>query len=294
MSQALERFKQTGKHTLPQGVPQQIMQLLRSMPGPLERERKDAVKYEGPWHEYREWESKTVVRVGYPPFQKSYKGREALQYAQPEKRQQIEQALKEMAKLAPKLKRTVDEDAARYNGRISQVNEVIRQYRGELIYALIQTGDDAMLRRAVEEIDKQVRNKQYAAIDLMRYMYLAVFDGYMMLYDQSAYAQASQQLQRVAERADTYQVFRFGDNPPPHYYQPKERNFGEYAFHMVHLLREPEVLEWFQKQVTEPAEPPKPRHGPDFKFTPYNFTMADIRAARRGPFMRCTTRRMRG
>lgn len=280
MEQQLERYFDVGEHELPAGTTQRLLELLRGMPEPIQWERLPEYRYEPreKRSEYLRLRRQTEVRVGYPPFDRTYRGRSALEYVSDERREEVERIVEQMEEVRQQYEVIRDDDARAVNSRIRWMNRTLRQYRGELIYALMQTGDDELFQRAIVEIGEQINADQWAAFDLMRYLYLAAMDGYLLLFDESSYQRAARDLRRIAEANDEYRQLLFGDEPPPRYYRPQQRNFGEYAFHMVHLLEDPGAVAWFQQRVAPPERAGLRRR--DVEFTPHNFTMDDVRAAR--------------
>ena len=145
---------------------------------------------------------------------------------------------------------------------------------------MLQTGDNAMFARAIDEVERQAENQQWLALDLLRYMYLAVLDGYVLLYDDATHKQAASRLRSIANRFNEYRVHNHGNKPPPNFYRPRERSVGQYAFHLVYLLESRGMIRWFQQQVTPTEQTYDQAHDLKFKFTPYNFTVDDVHAAR--------------
>jgi hypothetical protein len=136
--------------------------------------------------------------------------------------------LAKAAKLRDKWERIRNPHAIAYNRRIRQVNYILRQYRGELIYLMLQTGDPKMLDVIADAMGKQLRQKNHIAFDLMAYCYQAAFDGYFGQYDDASLEKFQKQLENLARANEQYMTF----------YGHVTRNFADYAFHMTQTLKE--------------------------------------------------------
>lgn len=225
-------------------VGQHFVKLIKQMPGPVR------VRLLPEWQDvpedianrYKALERKTHVLIGYPPWKTDYTGRTALEHVHGARREELEKIVEEMEILRPQWKREYDLQARRFNDRVRKVNLIVRQYRGELIYELMRTGDPKILDLVVEEIGRQVDQRQQIAFDLMSFMYMAAFDGELEHYDPKTLVGLSNRLKRIAKKAEGYVVYRLGDEDPPSYDHLRRRNFADYAFHMVHLLADTDVV----------------------------------------------------
>ncbi|MCE9592061.1 MAG: hypothetical protein K8S99_16255 [Planctomycetes bacterium] len=206
-----------------------LIQLLNNMPGPIGGKERPTHRYEPPdiaSHYFSLANSANVV-VGYPPFQRVVGAPESYKYMDPDRIAKVKANLAEAAGLRDKFKTIVDQNAVKWNERIRQVNYIIRQYRGELTYALIQTGDPEILRKVFYEVDKQAKLKNGIAFDLLAYIYLAAFDGVLENYPGPSLLQASRSLETTARQVEGYVN-----------YGGMTRNFADYAFHLIAMLRE--------------------------------------------------------
>lgn len=206
-----------------------LLALLKAMPGPLDAKTRPERRYEPEEiaNKYFSLINSATRVVGYPPFQRQIGPPEVYKYVKPEEIARIKANLAEVELLKDKFKTIVDQKAVQWNNRIRQVNYIVRLYRGELIYAIIQTGDPQMLAIVFTEIDKQARLKNGIAFDLLAYVYLATFDGVMELYPAGTLKLAAQQLNLTAGATNAY--IKYGGTT---------RNFGDYAFHLVAMLNE--------------------------------------------------------
>lgn len=217
-----------------------IIKLINAMPGPLQlpllpewRDEPEAISRQ--WHQLL---GQTRTVVGYPPFERVFYAEEALPHMDPERRATMPPILKELQRLRPMWKRVTDPKAITRNDRISRVNWVVRQYRGELIYALLLTGDPSVPPRAVEAVGRAVQKKDRAAFDILSFFYLAAFNGVLDRYEADTLRAAGQSLESIARSAEGYALYRDGEFEVPQWAPRRERNFADYAFHMVHLLKE--------------------------------------------------------
>src|SRR5690606_18587445 len=137
------------------------------------------------WYEPREVQAQisklaqaTRIRVGVPPFDRTVSGANALEYVTGDRRREIEQAIAQIEALRKQanVRRVQDKDAAEFNDRVSNLRTILRQHRGELLYALLRTGDPQAPVLVAEEINRQVRQGQHMAVELMKYLYTASYD----------------------------------------------------------------------------------------------------------------------
>lgn len=243
-----------------------LIALIKGMPEPLAVKFKVEYRHVPPEvaAEYYRLRALTHVVVGYPPYQRDYRGEASLPFVEGDRKKQIEDAIKRMAEL--KFETVTFHENIRFNKRVRKINWMVRQYRGELIYALLQTGDPAMAKKVVNEIGRQTKSRQTVAFDLLSFMYLAAFDGVMDLYDAGTLREMSMALEGVARGANFYYIYRIGDDQPPGYYHMRTRNFADYAFHMIYMLRDiqgiaaplPQSTSESMDQDEPPAEPGKP------------------------------------
>lgn len=217
-----------------------LVRLVKMMPGPVNAEFKPTHRDEPPdiaaeWH--RLWAS-THVRVGYKPFERDYWGEASIPHVDAARAAKIREALAKMETLKGKWKRIPFPEAIAFNRRVREINHLIRTYRGEVIYAMLQTGDPSMVKLVTSEIEKQVRARQRIAFDLMAFVYMASFDGVLELYDRQTLINMGNDLHRIGASADEYILYKIGDKDPPNYMPNRIRNFADYVYHMVHMLKE--------------------------------------------------------
>lgn len=219
---------------------QKIIAIINQMPDALQADMKDEWRAEPEeiWREYSRLWSQTRTVVGYPPFERVYWAREALKYMTPDRVKQMEPVVKQMEDLRKKFKTITDRQAIKYNDRIRQVNWIVRQYRGELIYALLMTGDSSMLEKVVSEVGKRVKLKDRAAIDITSFIYLAAFDGVLSRYGQPDLQRIGKGLEAVAKSAESYERYTNGKFEPPPWAPRNVYRFSDYVFHLVKMLEE--------------------------------------------------------
>jgi hypothetical protein len=217
-----------------------LVSLVKQMPPALRVEHKQ----EWQWNDAdlaRKVEALTPrVTVGYPPFDQYYRGEAAIPHLPAAQQAAARANLAQANELRKGLKQIVNPGARTFNTRVRQVNWIVRQYRGELIYQLLRTGDPTMLKLVVEEIGKQIGAQQRIALDLMSFLYLAAFDGLLDHYSAADRAAAADQLERLARPHDLYRIYGEGDWKPSERIPRNWRNIADYAFHLINLLRDSE------------------------------------------------------
>jgi len=218
-----------------------IVRLLQMMPGPLNVERRQERKYVPPeiWQEYQRLLKKMTItrRTGYPPFVRIQRIRppEVIKHLSGQAKARAEALWERAQELRSQFEVVVDEAAVAFNRRVREMNFIIRQYRGELIYEALRTGDPAMLKLVVNAIGRRASSESIQAFDLMAFMYLAGFDGLLNRYAPELLEEAGNLLERLARRYDDNREFD-GD----------VRNFADYSFHMVQMLKDPGSMEAFE------------------------------------------------
>ncbi len=233
-----------------------LTRLLRELPPELHGQKKAPGRFEPEQvqREYLSLRRRTLVMVGYPPFERRLHGEEALAYMEPAKRKRLEPVVERMKQLERMRRWVEDPDAKRHNARIRDLDIAAREYRADVIYVLAQSGDPHLLRRAAAEITRQVRQRQRAAFDMMLHLYRAAFDGHLSRYGERALAELAGELRLAARSADGYFEYQHGDEPPPNWLQPRQRNFADYAFHLIELASNPDLLADFRHRPPDPDD----------------------------------------
>src|SRR5262249_34887228 len=152
-----------------------------------------------------------VLVVGYPPFQHVIHAPESLKQADPSQVAAYNQYVKDYPALLEAFRKRLAEAEKPYGGkfeyirdeggvagnyRLRAMSEIMRHYRGEVIHALLQSGDPETGKLVMTEIGRQATNRSPFAFDLLSYAYLASFDGALNLYDQPALDQMSALLEQ--------------------------------------------------------------------------------------------------
>jgi hypothetical protein len=217
-----------------------IIALVNQMPEALEVELRDEWRAEPEdiWRQYNELWRQTRTEVGYPPFERVYWGRDALKHMAPARAKEMEPVVKQMEALRAKFKVIRDEQAIKFNDRVRQVNWIVRQYRGELIYTLLLTGDSSMLERVVSEVARRVKALDRAAIDITSFIYLAAFDGVLARYSPQDLQRVGKGMETVARGAETYEKYTNGQFDPPPWAPRSVYRFSDYVFHLVKMLED--------------------------------------------------------
>jgi len=261
LEQAFKVWLTTGEHTLAPDARQKLADFYKTIPADSDKPWR-----EESWYEPRELEQQMVqlrtttrVRIGVPPFERYVYEEEAVEHASPARRREIEAAAAKIKEMRSKLKLVKDAKAQQANMRQRETNKMLRDYRGQLLYALLQTGDAAALTMVGDEINKQARAKQYIAIELMKYLYRALYDGYLLLYDARALASLRSSLVATARTADAPAIYLVGEDRPDAWVQPQHYNFADLAFHLIRVLDSPAALEQFRYAATAPPPGDAPR-----------------------------------
>ena len=170
------------------------------------------------------------VIVGIPPFDKRYEPPGSFDYMTSARKTEAETIFAEAKALRDQFEVVTDEEAQSYNQRVRFVNWAIRQYRGELIYALVWTGDPKVAQRIVSAIDRHASRGSGLATDLLDFLYQGAFEGALDLYEPHVLDKMRQQLLTAAKREEGWGT-----------YGGQHRNFSDYAFHLIQLLEEPSL-----------------------------------------------------
>lgn len=167
------------------------------------------------------------VVTGYPPFQKVIGPPASYEFMSAAQAAKVKANLEEAARLRSQFQTIIDKGAQQRNYRIRMVNHIIRQYRGELIYELLKSGKEDVVIDVMDDIDAMAKRKDPMALDLISYMYLAAFDGVLSRYQADTLQTMSRKLEASARANQTYVE-----------YGGQDRNFADYAFHLIYLLQD--------------------------------------------------------
>lgn len=217
-----------------------LVELFRMMPGGLNVAYKSEAHWE-PLEIYQKYQAmvggapSASVVVGYPPFQRVVGPPESFKYLPADAPAKHKLAVEEYTKRVEKanelyggkFKYVRHEGAIAFNHRLTAMTEIMRHYRGELIYAIITAGDPETGKLIMSEIARFAREKNGIAFDLLTYVYLATFDGALNRYDQPTLDKMSQILEQGARAAEGYTSY--GGQP---------RNFADSAFHLIEMLKD--------------------------------------------------------
>jgi len=210
-------------------------QLVDSLPGDRRLRRKGTFRRD-PEEAYQKWaslHSQVHLVVGYPPFQEYVGPPESLELMSPDRRKKAEEIWEQCQALEGTWKTIYYPGARAYNKRVGQANHILRDYQGELIEQLVRSGDPQVFKRVMRLIDKHARDKSIVGFDLLTYVYLAAFDGELQQYDPKVLKEAGMALERTA-KATRGDWVEFGHS---------KRNFSDYAFHMIQVLKEGHIAE---------------------------------------------------
>ena len=224
--------------------------------------------------------AQTRVVVGVPPFEKTYSGRAALPHMTASARRKAEPKVKELESLENRRKQMRDRDIDVVNERYSDVTKAFREYRTDLTYAMLQTGDAKALNDVGSAIHSLVRKRQRAGLDLMQTTYRAMHDGYLGRYDDRALASLRSRLSKAGAGARKYERYNRGDEPVPRDVHPNMRSFSLYSAHLVGMLEDPGRIRLFNIQSAEPVTDEVEEIDLAFSsYDPDTLAVEDIRAA---------------
>lgn len=242
---------------------------LKALPEKLAAPYKDYARIE-PEDVHREWyrlyTTELRITVGYPPFQKYVDPPESLELMEPARRAEAQKIWTRVQQLRQQWKITYDQKAIDYNERVGQLNHIARQYAGELAYQLLRAGEPQGLAAVTTAIGRHART--LTGFDLLNYMYNAWFDGHLGQYSAKDLAAAGRELETAA-RAVEKEWVRQGNYT--------QRNFAEYAFHMVESLKAGDVMGFTAAapRSTAPSRSPARRQ----QVTPDRITTAHLDVA---------------
>ena len=241
----------------------QIIELIKKLsPDPPE----GVVPYKQVWHyeppelkhdRDRLWHS-IRVSVGYPPYRRTVHGAGAIKHLKGAEKAAAEKKLQQIAAMDAKITKIQDPEAAEFNNQIRRKNERIwrlrdayREYRGEIIYALVRTGDPRMLDLIGKEIARLVKSKSPFALDLLGYLYRAGFDGVLDRYSSEDLAKFGENLKTVARSADAWVTFSYRYH---HHTYRQHRNFADYSYHLILTLTQHEKFsKELEAAMTDPS-----------------------------------------
>ncbi len=221
--------------------------------------------------------AKTRITVGVPPFEKTYSGRAALPHMTPAARKKAEPIVEEIDRLQDQVKGMRDRDIEQVNERYREVAKAMREYRFDLGYMMVQSGDQKLLNDVGSAIGTLIRRRQRAGFDVTQAIYKTMHDGYLGQYDDRSLAALRANLMKTAAATRSYETYLRGNEPIPYYIQPELRSYAGYVFQLTDLLAEPSRLRAFRIVAEEDESdiPPLPV-GP---FDPESLSIDDIRAA---------------
>lgn len=224
--------------------------LARMLPGPLNVKARVEARWE-PQEIYDKYRAMVghppslpnlQIVVGYPPFQRVIGPPESIKYLDAATLENYERAKAALPALQEAYKKRVaeadklyggqfkyirDEGAVAFNARLRAMTEVMRHYRGLLIYAMISSGDPETAKLVMAEVCKRAKAKDGITFDLLSYLYLAAFDGVLGRYDKATLQELSKMLESTARESQDYVS-----------YGGATRNFADAAFHLIELLKD--------------------------------------------------------
>ncbi|HEX8916844.1 MAG TPA: DUF4159 domain-containing protein, partial [Humisphaera sp.] len=177
-----------------------LMPLCNDVPGDTKVELKPWHTYDPPdvgmrWHKLYH---STAVTVGFPPFQRTLWAPESLPYMDPQARAKAEAAWAEAQTLKGKFREVEAPKNHTYNWRQIWMNWVVRQYRGELVYAMVAQGDAKAFDMIVDGVVHAAATDPVRASDFASFLNAAFFNGFLGKYDKPALKRAAMKLRAAA------------------------------------------------------------------------------------------------
>lgn len=282
----------SGDETLPNDVAHDLRDLFKQLPPEAEARYVSPYTEEGQRinQQIARLRAQTRITVGVPPFEKTYSGRSALPHMTPAARKKAEPIVKEIERLQDQVKQMRDRDIDRVNERYREVAKLMRAYRFDLAYAMVQSGDAALLNDLAGGITVLIRQRQRAGIDLTNALGKAMRDGYLGRYDGRALAGLRSRLAKAAMGARHYEKYLRGEEPVPGDVKPEMRCYAEYVGHMLDLLKDPSRVRAFELIDRDRAED-ESAFKPVGPFDPRTLSIDDVRAAIRAAVQELYTAR---
>ncbi len=277
-----QTFLATGdrEFSIPPDTSDRIVRLIKAMPGPLQYTFRNTTRWVPPdiAGRYFRLVNQVRVTVGFPPFERTYHGRAALAHVDGATKARFEAILKEAAELRKQISPIVDKELRARNHIARHMNRIVREYRGDLVYAAVKSGDTGTLRLVIDEVGRQVGKDQQIGYDLMAYVYLAAFTGSLSLYDEDTLSDVRRKLDSIARASDEFRRVKIGQKPAPNYLVPKVRNFADYSYHMREILETPELVRQFLLSFETPSRQSVPAK-PTTPFDPKRLSLDQIHDA---------------
>ena len=166
------------------------------------------------------------------------------------RKQQIEEAIKQMEILRPQIKTVTDPEAAAHNRLVSRMNYILREYRSRAVIVLLQSGQEKFLRDVLQSLESAVQSQNQVAFDLLDAMYLVTFDGYMALYDPQTLSRFGRDLERLGSSFEKWTQYERVDGGGG-VRDRDTRNFAEAVFTLSQLLQTFHKVEWMARSGFE-------------------------------------------
>lgn len=209
-----------------------LSELVEAIPGKLRTKYVDEYKREPPevYDQYtRLVHGPTLrIKIGYPPFEKYVYAPESFEHMNDAQKAAAAPDWARAQSLRTQFKEAYSPTARAFNDRIAEVNVLVREYQGEVVYLMVRTGNPDRLKQVFRAIDKHARIKDsVTGFDLLAYVYLAAIDGHITKYDVKLRKQLGSSLEKTARSVEKNWVL----------HGVYKRNFADYAFHMVESLK---------------------------------------------------------
>jgi hypothetical protein len=182
----------------------QLLDLAPLVPADLVVEHKPWWVYDPPaiGNRYRQLIESVALQIGFPPFRRRVDAPESFQYMDGPQRAKAEAAYAEAQSLKGKFKETASVENHTYNFRMTWTNWLIRQYRGELLYAMVAQGDVPALDRITDAVAGAAGNDPVRATDLTSFLNAAYFNGLLGKFDEATLKRTAAKLRQAAAASE--------------------------------------------------------------------------------------------
>ncbi len=141
---------------------------------------------------------KTIVTVGYPPFQRTIGPPESFKYMTPQQKRIADEAI-ELQKRLPQPKMVGgDKDAAPWNERASYVCKCLAQYRLDMLYALARSGVEKDLDTVANDVLARAKRDPGGALVSVVALDAALRDGSLSRYSEEKLRSVAGVLRKAA------------------------------------------------------------------------------------------------
>ncbi|QOV91867.1 DUF4159 domain-containing protein [Humisphaera borealis] len=190
--------------TAPEPFTAELLALAPMIPDDIEIELKEWYAYDPPevGKRYRQLIDSCALSIGFPPFKRRVDAPESFQYMDGVTRKKAEAMYAEAKTLEGKFKSTMSQENHVYNYKVIWMNWLVRQYRGELLYAMVAQGDKNALNLITDAVSDAASRNPIRAADLISFLNAAYFNGFMGKYDDAELKRVAAKLRSAAAASE--------------------------------------------------------------------------------------------